>query len=347
MTSRTERPSGIAPAQTWRECFLSTRFDGALIALAQLVGRSQNPPANMWNDIVPDALRQACSFLPLKDIPSLARVSHAWNDSITSNPRAVLHPYALDFERTVDPKRACQLYQTGNIIGQAAWQRIGNPGPIPQLSEAIANRLESACRLWSSPYLPDRRVIDTHLLVWIPDKVTKTVDGREEIVNVTLRNLPNLIPGAKYDNISPEALAQHGDDTPAKERWLLIPKEVMRGSTDLNFAQQQDFVVAQGREMPHAVEIAVALFMKQFCSPGTYLLGSRPMRYTRCPETVHLRNREGEPPLPLAVGCFSLTGLCVHPLLPCALCISGVAGSEEVQVLDMNLAPEGYNSGAR
>lgn len=204
-----------------------------------------------------------------------------------------------DFEASVDPKRVSQLYQTENIIGQATWARIGDVGPIPQLSAEEAARLEAPCPIW-----PERRLIDTHLLIWIPSSVTKMVNGRVETMPVTLRNLPNLIPGAKYCCLSDPVLAQHGDKS-AQGRWLLVPKELFLGSRNQSIEQQRNLVAQQRREMPHAVEMAVALFMKEFLSAGTYLLGCDPGSYTRCAETMP---HEGGA-IPLTVGGFSASGL--------------------------------------
>lgn len=287
-----------------------------------------------WNGLPSDLLVEISGFLSRQDIPAVARVSRTWADVIRSRPRAVWYPHmqkagALDFDRTVNPKRALQLYQTGNIIGQAAWARIGAVGPIPQLSAEVANRLEAPCPFW-----PERRLIDTHLFIWIPESVTKTVNGRAETLPVTLRNLPNLIPGAVYADTDDTAMDQHGDTPVRQGKWLLMPKELIPGSRNQTFAQQQAFVTAHGREMPHAVEMAVALFMKQFLSPDTYLLGRNPWSYTRCIETVQIPGWERR--YHLVIGGFGASGLEVH-YYRLGNERPGVLGSAEVQALGSSI----------
>lgn len=82
--------------------------------------------------------------------------------------------------------------------------------------------------------------------------------------------------------------------------------------------------------MPHVADIAVALFMKQFRSPGTYLLGCDPAMYTRCSETVQF---ERGAPSPLIVGNFSPAGLYVSSN-SLEYEFFGVTGIAEVQGID-------------
>jgi hypothetical protein len=193
-------------------------------------------------------------------------------------------------------------------LGEVEWKHyLGDVGPVPNLPSDIDAVLGSPCPFW-----PKKKVRDTHLLVLIP----ATVDG----VPFTLNLLGALIQHpkngghrTKYRYYGGEVRDQLGEKSPDRSYWLLMTREVLKGSRNKSYADQKGLVAqcAEKTQQPYALpsvlEAATAILMHH-ARTGERLLGDDPPTYTRCREWVVYRGVN----YPATVGGFESSGLVVY-----------------------------------
>ena len=162
----------------------------------------------------------------------------------------------------------------------------------------IAGILESRC-----PIFPEKRVIDTHMLVRLP----KTLNG-----GLTLKSLGEL--AKKYFSNSDNGyryiwgpiVQELGDKSIDKSHWVLMTKDVLPGSRNKSLGEQQKIVAELAEkslisyEVPETLESA-ACILSQYFGSNTRLFTDKPWTYTRCKEKVQGYQT--------VVGGFAPTGL--------------------------------------
>jgi hypothetical protein len=193
-------------------------------------------------------------------------------------------------------------------LGALEWKHyLGDVGPIPNLPSNIDAVLDGPCPFW-----PGKKVRDTHLLVLIP----ATVDGAPFTLNLLgalIQHPKNGEHKTKYRRYDSDVKTQFGEKSPDRSYWLLMTREVLKGSRGKSYADQKGVVerftkkTQQPYELPGVLEAATAILMHHACT-GERLLGNHPWTYTRCRELVG-----GLGPLygkfPVAVGGFGSSGL--------------------------------------
>jgi F-box-like len=172
------------------------------------------------------------------------------------------------------------------------------------LPEDIGEILRSPC-----PAFPKKRIIQTHMLVWIP----KIING----VPLTLKSLGELTKqyfNQKYCYISGYRFIENavihelGDKPIGKHAWVLMTNSVLPGSRNKSYANQQNLVADLAKktlvlyEVPDALKASVCIFAEYFNS-GTRLFSSNPWTYTSCQEEILNRR--------VVVGGFIREGLFV------------------------------------
>jgi hypothetical protein len=190
-------------------------------------------------------------------------------------------------------------------LGEVEWKHyFGEVEPAPDLPKDIATILESTCPFW-----PDKKVKDTHLLVLIP----ATVDGAP----FTLNLLKELIQCPKngehkteYHYYGSDVQVQIGAASPAASYWLLMTRDVLPGSRDKTYADQERLIADHASrtslpyEMPKALEAATAI-LTHYVRDGERLYQDSPWTFTRCQEWISYRPCE----CPAVVGGFGSSGL--------------------------------------
>jgi hypothetical protein len=187
-------------------------------------------------------------------------------------------------------------------FGKEKWaQYFGDIGVEPPLPPDIEEILQSPC-----PYFEGRTVAQTHMLVLIPE----TINGKP----LNLKNLIELIKEPKDGNktcfqpIWEKILKEHGDTPITKSRWVLMTKEVIPGSLNKSFAEQQELIAKNSNySVPTLVEAAVCILM-HYVQTGKRLYCDDPYTFTRCQESVE----DDEEIWQVIVGGFLRSGLGVN-----------------------------------
>ncbi|MBF5060248.1 hypothetical protein, partial [Candidatus Neptunochlamydia vexilliferae] len=138
-------------------------------------------------------------------------------------------------------------------IGKAIWEKHfksvkGTEDPLPSNIEAILNA--------PSPYKVEGycgKVRDTHILVWIPERVPDKIYG----VDVSLNGL------SKIFNFKIQLSNRDWGDTAArtidKSRWFLMSKNIISGTKGWKRKKQVPMVRKQGFSTPSALYVVAAL----------------------------------------------------------------------------------------
>jgi len=187
-------------------------------------------------------------------------------------------------------------------FGKEMWEKyLGDSGAEPPLPPNINDILKGSCPFW-----PDKKVEDTHVLVLVP----QSVNGKP----LTLKSLGELVQHPRqreatkctYFNLgSYSNLGQYTDPPAPPAHWVLMSKDVLPGSRDKSYLEQQALIHSYRQKAPYEVpsilDATVCIFMEYFRS-GTYLYGQNPWTFTRCQEEYNADQL-------LAVGGFAPRGL--------------------------------------
>lgn len=220
---------------------------------------------------------------------------------------------AVDLARCSGLNKVCQILASDKALlkalpapeitfGKAAWKKyFGDVGLEVPLPLDIHKILKSPCPFW-----PGKKVEETHMLVLIPE----TVDGKP----LNLKTLQELVKapkeghGTEYRYIWDAIMNEHGETT-VKSHWVLMTKDVIEGSGNKNYMEQQTLISEISKkigityEVPTLLDAVVCLFTR-FVSSKERLFNHEPGTYTRCQERTE--------DYPIIVGGFSPYGLIVN-----------------------------------
>jgi hypothetical protein len=192
-------------------------------------------------------------------------------------------------------------------LGALEWKHyFGDVGSIPNLPSNIDAVLDGPCPFW-----PGKKVRDTHLLVLIPARV----DGAPFTLNLLgalIQHPKNGEHKTKYRCYDGDVKTQLGKKSPDRSYWLLMTREVLKGSRGKSYADQNGLVAQcaektqQPYELPGVLEAAAAILLHH-ARTGERLLENNPLTYTRCREWVAYRGAS----YPAIVGGFESSGLIV------------------------------------
>jgi hypothetical protein len=218
------------------------------------------------------------SNLSLKDLDSLSKVSKRAYTNVAKSEAlriARLKAYA---------------------VGPEKWQKWGFQGiTLQEINKAYQSLPKDILKILTSdcPIFKGKKVMETHMLVWVPG-------------NLTLNELEKL-PGVKYDYCN-RSVSDELEKTQEDSCWVLMTKDVIPDSRDKTYQQQQELVEKLDKgnyEFPKARKAAVCI-IGHFLETNEYLFGRKPWTYTRSEEKV-----DG---YPVVVGGFSADGLNVSNL---------------------------------
>lgn len=199
------------------------------------------------------------SYLEPKDLGRCSQVSRVWK------------ALAADESLWKAPAAA---------FGAAKWNTyFGDVGKEPPLPSNIYQIMKSRCPFWER-----KRVEETHLLVLVP----QTVNGKP----LNLESLEELVKAPKEGSSTQYQYFNSGQykDLPASaSHWMLMTRDVLPGSRNQSYADQQALVARYAQkagasyEVPHVLDAAVCTFM-EYVQSGNRLYSDNPWTYTRCQE---------------------------------------------------------------
>jgi hypothetical protein len=227
------------------------------------------------NPILPnDVIRKLIfSNLSLPALGACSRVCKAWKEMTNKHINAFSHPHAFG------PK------EWNTYFG--AYLRN-----VPRLPYNIKEVLNSPCPFW-----PYKKVSESHLLVLVP----QTVQGQP----LTLKTLGKLVKKPSQGNASGYDffyVGHYTDSDAPPSHWVLLTRDVIEGSRNKSFKDQQALLEKQVvYEIPPILDATVCIFI-EYIRAGTKLYSTSPWTFTRCKEKYDAIWQ-------LAVGGFGPDGL--------------------------------------
>lgn len=190
------------------------------------------------------------------------------------------------------------------------------------LPKNINEILKSPC-----PAFPDKRIMDTHMLVWIPE----AIKGKKLTINSFGGLLNNQLEFANnptgYREIWHHITLQIGDNQ-IKSGWVLMTTDVISGSRNNFIAQQQEMIenlntnISQTHyRLPKAGE-AIVCIMAYYLRSKKRLFSDEPRTFTRCLENTGSYR--------IVLGDFALSGLVIDDRNTYANDATGVAALWEL-----------------
>lgn len=206
-------------------------------------------------------------------------------------------------------------------FGQNQWKKyFGDIGKEPPLPKDIYKILKSPC-----PFVQGKKVEETHMLVLIPE----TVNGKPLDLNTLgeLVKAPKAGNATKYLNKFSSILKLYGNQPVTKSHWVLMTKDVIEGSRNKSYADQQALIAnfaqqtGNAYEVPEVLDAATCIFMHYVHSKEHLFNDKKPATFKpsqeKCEEkevsvgnlTTFTRCQEKFEEMQVTVGCFSSSGL--------------------------------------
>lgn len=205
------------------------------------------------------------------------------------------------------------LWDPTIYFGPEKWIQYFREIEILQRPKNIIKALNSPCPIW-----PGKKIKDTHILMLIP----KSINGEEEILagfsRLIKRSLKNEYGNGMNISIDPlllNILRKHHQSQPS--HWVLMTKDVIPGSTNKTYDEQEILVKKLAQEsnapyeIPTALDALICIYM-YFVNCGIRLFNDDPKNYTRC----QIINKNSADELNVVIGNFSLDHLDVRSILP-------------------------------
>lgn len=172
------------------------------------------------------------------------------------------------------------LEESYRCFGEAEWNNLGvRVPPAPPLPADFSRIWNGPCPIW-----PDKKVKDTHMLVYIPARLT--LKSLEEIAKLYF---PDNSPGFRliWDGCKKELRDRPID----KACWVLMTMDVLPNSRDKTYTAQAAMVSALAAkalasyEVPQTLEASVCILTHYCCSQKPIFSCSR-ITYTLCQENI-------------------------------------------------------------
>jgi hypothetical protein len=193
-----------------------------------------------------------------------------------------------------------------DVFGIDAWEKYFGAkvvGPEPPLPQNLDEILQSP-----SP-CSNRTIADDFMLVLVPKEY---IVGGKQMFH-TPNNFEKLVkerfPKGKYDYFWPPACDKHGKVHPKESYWVLMSKDILSGSRNKSYADQQKQVKDLSKnsgisyEVPTLLEAITCIFA-EYARTKTHLYKREPLTYTRCQENMY--------GCQLIIGSFASSGLYVY-----------------------------------
>jgi hypothetical protein len=210
-------------------------------------------------NLVSDVVQNIFEFLSVDDLTKIRFVNNEWN------------------------RKASELIINKIAFGNKNWIKAFGSGVIPEteinkdiesLPKDIVKILLSKCQINPEE---NKRVYETHVFVWIPKTVV--IDEKEENltirteVNLTIKTMGQLIKkmfSSKNKNgygfLTKPIMDQYGDQPIDKSGWVLLSKNLIPGSGNNTYTQQQELVknLAEITKIPYEAPQVLPLIIRIF-----------------------------------------------------------------------------------
>lgn len=178
-------------------------------------------------------------------------------------------------------KMVVEYLEEYQCFGEREWLALcGSVDPAPLLPPNFSDIWNGPC-----PIFPGKKVCETHMLVYIP----ATVDGKPFTFNklgeIAKRFFPKNDNGFRYIFGVTDELR----DKPIKSRWVLMIKDVIPGSRNKSYPEQEKIIAelaekSLGYKIPSFLEAATCILTQYFFDSKTRLFTDDPWTYSRCKE---------------------------------------------------------------
>ena len=230
------------------------------------------------------------SHLNLATLGTICCVSKAWK-RLANEP--ILWKIAIYTEIAFGNNKWAQYFGT---------DVVKNEDNREEFSSLPSDDFIEDCKKFKSIF-PERNAKDSLMLVRLP----KTLNG-----GLTLKSLGELAKKYFSDNntgykfIWPPIFEKLGDKSIDKSQWVVMTKDVLLGSSNKSYNEQQKIVAELAEkslisyEVPETLQSAACILSQYFAS-NIRLFSDSPLTYTRCQENV-----QG---FQVVVGGFAVAGL--------------------------------------
>jgi hypothetical protein len=209
-----------------------------------------------------------------------------------------------EFANSITEENTIREAFPGCLIGKKEWDtHLGTVEEVP-LPAGMLDILNQPC-----PITPGKKVGETHTLVLIPSTVNgqPLTENRLGTLVKAKGHFPDTEAGYRY--MDSAVAAQQGNSPAGQSHWVLMTKDVLPGSRNKRYAEQQAMITTLARttgssyEVPSLLDATTCIFMNYLTS-RIRLFNNSPLTYTRCQEQV--RGYQ------VIVGGFALAGLAVY-----------------------------------
>lgn len=244
------------------------------------------------NDIPGEMIMEIFSYLGLIDFIRASSTCITWNKVVAKNSllnRCVYNDIAF---------------------GKDKWIKYFGKGVVENDQEDFKALPKGIAKILLTrlPHSKER-VMDNHMLVWIP----KQIKGKD-LTLVTMGELmkDKCFPKTKmgYRTIGLEILKKQGNKSLKESHWVLMTKQVLPGTIGLWKDKQMDLMRRYAEktkiayEVPKILEAVVCIFAEYVRTDNkTRLFSDKHSRLIRCKEKID--------DIHVVVGAFDKSGLCL------------------------------------
>ena len=179
-------------------------------------------------------------------------------------------------------------------FGKEQWQELFgvDVGEEPPITEEILNFLTS-----DDPDHPGKKRVETGMFYLHPAQVDKKPFNLNTFIDLAKKKCGDSVVNYIWSDIT----ADHGAVSPAKAQWMWLASDVIPGSGNRSYTEQQRLIAERpGLEVPDDLSATVAI-LTHYARTGERLFSDDPWTYTRCSNRVSGYQ--------MAVGGFAPAGL--------------------------------------
>ena len=192
---------------------------------------------------------------------------------------------------TNDPMLVKKTIYEGFCFNPSHWNEFCGAGTVShdEIAKAYASLPKDILEILKNDY-NGKKVIDTHMLVWIPE----TIKGKPLTIDTfgaLLKEKQEFSNSATGYGYIPNSIIQQEGNKPIKCGWVLMTTDVIPGSRNKSFADQELLVESlnkngqTGYRVPKMAE-AIVCIAAEYLRSKKRLFSNDPSTYTRCQENV-------------------------------------------------------------
>lgn len=261
--------------------------------ISQPTAQKQSETGIDFANLIPrEVTHKIFSYLSAEELGKCPRASKTWQ--LLATDKALWDPLTSTLLK--------------GAFGKEQWKKyFGEIGQEPPVPQDIYKILKSPCPFWRG-----KKVEETHMLVLIPE----TINGKA----LNLKRLGKIIRAPKeglatrYRHDWPYTdgyrtpwcmiTKDFGSQATPKSHWVLMTKDVIEGSRNKTYSEQQAFVTALATqtgipyEFPNLLDAVICIFMH-------YVTSQKPLFSANHNVKTFIRCQEKVQGYPITVGAYS------------------------------------------